>query len=67
MSGHRDGLHWSPTPEVPWSQATTGQPPFGAPPSGTNTIPVTATGPPGSPVDRYMTRVAADACDRVGR
>ena len=52
---------------MPWFHATTGQPFLSARPSGTNTIPVTATGPPSSPVDRYITRYAAEAWVSVGR
>ena len=39
-------------PVVPWPQVMTGQPPLGARPLGTDTVPDTATALPVTPVER---------------
>jgi hypothetical protein len=67
----RDGAHWSAIPVVPWAKVTTGHPPFGALPFGTETVPDTATGFPSTPVERYRSSLSrvppATAGDPVSR
>ena len=48
----RDGAQASAMPVVPWPQLMTGQPPLGAWPFGTDTVPDTATVLPSTPVER---------------
>jgi hypothetical protein len=48
----RDGAQASAMPVVPCAQPITGQPPLGARPLGTDTVPDTATGLPLTPVER---------------
>src|SRR3954451_10384703 len=49
----RDGAHWSARPVVRCAHVTTGQPPLGALPFGTDTVPETATALPATPAERY--------------
>ncbi len=59
--GARDGAQRSAIPVVPWAQLITGQPPFGALPLGTETVPETATALPSIEVERYRTSVVLPA------
>jgi hypothetical protein len=51
-----DGAHSSAMPLVPWAMVSTGRPPGGASPGGTNAVPVTTIGSPSSDSDTYMIR-----------
>src|SRR5436305_15312151 len=63
--GDSDGAHSGSTPVVAWAYATTGQPPSGGLPIGTNTVPVTCSVPPVIPeVDVYSIRAASEVVAR---